>query len=292
LIDSRFPASPHKIAEVSLAQHGYSDQELELVRIGTNAVFFAGPVVVRVSPPDYPRRLLQQQIDLASWLTRENFLTAAPLSDLHYVADCPVTLWVRIPSSRRATMHDLGQIARSFHDATNTYPGILPEWEPLGRLGDRLSQLKPDETISAAECSLLQDWKRTLTKTVANLQFALPTGPIHGDIHAGNVVASGDRCYLVDFDRIAYGPREWDLADPLAGMYFFEGDHDWPAFVEEYGYDLRQFNGAEDLVRLRGLFMLSWLLTLERTSEVRSEIATRLEYFKEPDRAFPKWSAV
>jgi aminoglycoside phosphotransferase (APT) family kinase protein len=50
-----------------------------------------------------------------------------------------------------------------------------------------------------------------LTEQFPKLEFALPTGPIHGDAYIGNLLTDGGRVVLSDFEAAAVGPREWDL---------------------------------------------------------------------------------
>jgi Ser/Thr protein kinase RdoA (MazF antagonist) len=291
--EQQFSSSSRHVATEALTDEGLDATELRLLRVGTNAVFATPDLVVRVAHTTYDRNLLRQQLDLADWLTASGFPTATPLGGAREVDGHAVSFWERIPETRKATMDELGKLTRAFHDLTNEYPGDLPSWSPLGRLGDRLEELQPDERITQADCDLLHDWKNRLVDLVSKLTFELPLGPIHGDIHTGNVIASDRGCFLIDFDRIARGPREWDLADPLAGVYLFGvPEREWQHFVARYGYDLREFSAVDELVQLRALFMMSWLLTLESTPEVTDEVHNRLAYFRDPTATIRPWSAV
>jgi|SRR5579862_2730410 len=56
-------------------------------------------------------------------------------------------------------------------------------------------------------------------------------GPIHGDLHRGNVLAAEDGALtLIDFDHGGYGWRAYDIASCTGGM----PDPAWQAFIASY----------------------------------------------------------
>ncbi|HEX5323573.1 MAG TPA: phosphotransferase [Capsulimonadaceae bacterium] len=55
-------------------------------------------------------------------------------------------------------------------------------------------------------------------------------GPIHGDLHRGNVLADGNGMTLIDFDHGGYGWRAYDIASCTGGM----PEEAWSAFIESY----------------------------------------------------------
>ncbi|QIG44321.1 phosphotransferase [Nocardioides anomalus] len=285
-------ARAESLALRALAQAERPAEGLHLVRWGTNAVFRTADTVVRLADSDYDTDLLQQQVDLAIWLRSRAFPTARLLHQ-GVVDGQPVTVWERIAEVREPTMADLAELARRFHDVTADYDGSLPEWEPLGRLGVRMDQMEPDRVITEQALAQLREVKDHLVNQVRDVDFVLPRGPIHGDIHEGNVLVDSSGPHLIDFDRIARGPREWDLVEPLAGVVLFgQDDAEWLTFAHRYGYDLREWGPWTELLKLRAMFMFSWLLTLQRTPQVEEEVRTRLAYFLEPEAPLAPWSAI
>lgn len=268
---------------------------LRLIRLGTNGVFLAGDAVVRVSPPDEDPVLLAQQIELAGWLADHRFPTPRPLTpDTPVVDGLLVSSWQRVEGrpgdqvDRRA----LGALLRRFHELTNTYEGQLPEWQPLGRLGTRLDSVSSDRVFTEDDRGLLCRWRDELTAAAASTEWTLVSGPLHGDVHTGNVLVGDDGPVLLDLDRIARGPREWDLTQPVGSTDRFGGrEADLDEFMVGYGWDLRSWPKHAALVQLRLLFMTSWLLTLPRTPAVHREIATRLKYWR-PGPEAPRWGPV
>lgn len=276
---------------------GVDSAKIELVRLGTNAVFLADQGVIRVSPPDYPKESLAQQIALAKWLVKSGFPTAEPLtSQVRQMDGCYITLWRRLIPAPGASCSagEIGRLARLFHSLTESYEGDLPGWDPVGRLGIRLSHLRPDDLLSESDIALIKSRHEHLIAPASHLESRLGWGPIHGDIHPGNVLVNeAGEHHLLDFDRIARGPREWDLTQPVVSQLFFGRDVGHvDQFMVGYGTDPREFDGFDVLVQLRALFMTSWLLTLPRTERVAKEIRTRLAYWRDPSATLARWSPV
>lgn len=271
-----------------------------LIRLGTNGVFEVeidtGVIVARVSPSDYDPPLIDEQIALASWLHANGFATSRPLkSEATWCNGRAVTFWEFIGEAHPVAipMRLLGGTAAEFHRLTDRYSGPLPVWEPLGRLGDRLESVPCDESFSESDRALLKYWRDILTASVADMRFEQRIGPLHGDIHTGNSIMSNDQLYLIDFDRIARGPREWDLSQPLVSVRMFDVNPEGvDEFMDGYGWDVRSFEGVETLVELRALFMTSWLLTLPRNERIKEEIRNRLVFWRNPNGTFPGWCPV
>ena len=271
-----------------------------LIRVGTNAVYELhtrdDQALGRVSPSDYEPELLKQQMEFAGWLHSQGFPTSAPLiPEIIWVGGRGTTLWEWITPDEGADIdfYALGELLARLHSVTDMYRGSLPNWEPLGRLGDRLSAVEIDDAFGKDDRQVLCDWRDKLLADVKALSFDRPAGPIHGDVHTGNVILSGGQLYIVDLDRIARGPREWDLTQILvANARFGTPANKLDAFMAGYGWDIRQHPGAELLQQLRALFMTSWLLTLPRTDAVQAEIKNRLTYWRNPDAEAPLWHPV
>ena len=51
----------------------------------------------------------------------------------------------------------------------------------------------------------------TSDEQLQELTYALPTGPIHGDAHPGNLLTDNGQVVLLDFEVASIGPWEWDL---------------------------------------------------------------------------------
>jgi aminoglycoside phosphotransferase (APT) family kinase protein len=117
------------------------------------------------------------------------------------------------------TPHDPGyrfapaEVARSLselHTALRDYPGELPERGPLDDIGRLLDSF--GDRMGGAEPRL----RAELDRLGASV-FGGPIQALHGDAHAGNVVATAEGPCWLDFEDSWRGPLGWDLAT-LAGQ--------------------------------------------------------------------------
>lgn len=268
----------------------------ELIRLGTNGVFTVEQgrerKVVRVGPRDYDFELLMDQLALTTWLADREFPTSRPLStEPIWIEERAVTFWQFLGGKpgHAADGKLLGRLLARLHALSEEYGGRLRPWQALGVLGERLDRVPVGPGFAESDRELLQEWRIEITRAVSQLRFERSPGLIHGDFHTGNIVVAQGVPHLVDFDRIAYGPREWDLAQIYTSQRLFNVGAD---FVDDvmsgYGWDLRDFEGVEALARLRALFQMCWLLTLPRTSRVVQEIENRMHFWRDPATA-PVW---
>jgi len=277
--------------------HSADTDGLALIRIGSNAVYrLADELVVRVTPPEIGASTLVEQIKFADWLETEGIATSRPLvAEPVEVDGLLITFWEFIPGSDGASVprKSLGRLLRRFHEVTNGYQGPLPKWEPLGRMGERLQTVICDESFTEEDRAVLCSWRDLLVPRAKAMDPELQTGPIHGDFHSGNIVNNRGVPFVLDFDRIARGPREWDLSQIAASSKFFGmTERDVDEFMIGYGWDPRALPDWESLVQLRGLFMTTWLATIPRSEGVRNELESRMSYWRDPSGEYPDWSAV
>lgn len=95
-------------------------------------------------------------------------------------------------------------------------------------------------------------------------------GLIHSDLHMGNLFWTGSRVVAFDFDDSHYSYYAYDLAvlkyyafrrnSPLPSLLSEEECWPlmWEAYCEEYPLDRQWYRELDQLVFIRGLFMLSW----------------------------------
>lgn len=270
------------IASAALEDCGLDDNNLELIRHGTNSVYKTKDYIVRVSHKDSDLNNLVRQYNLATWLRSNNF-PVPHSTPIKIIDEYPTSIWERIHTTRPANMTDLGKMVKDFHKITTKYSGELITWNPLGRLGTRLEKIQTENLVDTERLKALREIIEHSVERVAEIEFDLPFGVIHGDLHLGNVVVGESGPYLIDFDRIAFGPREWDLIPPFADIKLFSGDESsWGKFAAAYGFDATKKTYFEDILHLRSLYMFSWLFTLSKTSIVEQEIEKRFEYFLNP----------
>jgi hypothetical protein len=236
---------------------------IELVRFGDHAVFRleGGEIIARVgrSPSRLPS--VRTEVAVAGWLAEAEFPSARliPRSAQPVIVDgYPVTFWAAAGDGNTyASTREMGIVLRRLHDlpAPNFQ---LPNLRPFDKAAQRLKQAKiPEETAEFLDKRIA-----VLSLDYADLRYALPSGPLHGDFNIGNVLRdSSGRPTVIDLDGFAIGPREWDLMQ--TAMYFdsfgWHSADEYAGFSEGYGFDVRQWSGYSVLRSVRELLMVLWL---------------------------------
>lgn len=112
----------------------------------------------------------------------------------------------------RITRRRLGRSLRELHEAMKAYPDSLPSFEetflfPVERL---LAGRQETGALTGAERSSLTALLQETTAVVAG--YDLPRLPLHGDAHAGNLIATPRGALWHDFDGVCEGSAHWDVA--------------------------------------------------------------------------------
>jgi Ser/Thr protein kinase RdoA (MazF antagonist) len=236
---------------------------IELVRLGDHAVFrlAGGEIIARVgrSPSRLPS--VRTEVAVAGWLAEAEFPSARliPRSVQPIVVDGhPVTFWTAAGDGNTyASTREMGILLRRLHDLPApdfSLPTLLPFDKAAQRL--KLADL-PEKTLEFLDKRIT-----VLSLEYADLRYALPSGPLHGDFNVGNVLRdSSGRPTVIDLDGFALGPREWDLMQ--TAMYFdsfgWHTAEEYTDFAEGYGFDVRQWSGYPVLRSVRELLMVLWL---------------------------------
>jgi hypothetical protein len=249
---------------------GLGHPAVELIRIGSNAVFcLGGGVVARIAPSARLLDNARRQIDVAHWLADAEYPATRAVAVEQPVAidDVVVTFWELI-SSREvyAPLADVGRLVRRLHDLPQP-PGLtLPTLAPFGLPGDPLPSFAGLDDADAAYLRSRIAWSR---EAFPDLPFTLPAGHVHGDANVGNVICDDSGApVLIDLDSFSVGAREWDLIQ-TALFYDRLGWHDeseYRDFVEAYGYDLMAWGGYGSLADMREIAMTTWIAKKAATS--------------------------
>ncbi|GAA1858223.1 aminoglycoside phosphotransferase family protein [Pseudonocardia ailaonensis] len=239
-----------------------------LVRYGSNAVFrLPDDVIARVSRPGASLSDARRQVDVARWLADMN-LPAVEVVDIPQpvaAANRVVTFWRSASDDETyADIADVADLLRRLHQLQEPDRLELPVSQPFR------SKLPPLDGLAEPDKSFLReryDWAR---ESFSQLPYALPRGVIHGDANVGNVIIGRDgRPLLIDLDSVSVGPREWDLVQTalFADRLGWHTAEEYARFVDVYGYDLREWEGYEQLADMREIAMTAWLSTQAATSE-------------------------
>lgn len=253
-----------RIALIEASEHvGMSSEVVELIRIGSNAVFrIDSDTIGRVAPGLRSWKNAERQIRVARWLEQIAFpaTRALPVEQPIDASGRVVTLWKSACREEvYAPIHDVARLIRDLHHLDVPSDLDLPELRPFGAPNDGLPALPGLSTVNRAFLLERIEWAR---EVFPSLPFTLPPGVIHGDANVGNVLLCDDgQAVLIDLDSFAIGPREWDLIQ-TALFYDRLGWHteeEYRTFVEVYGYDLTTWEGYSDLADMREIAMTTWL---------------------------------
>ncbi len=182
-----------------------------LVRVGSNGVFTAGDVILRVGVATAPMGVA---LAFAERVSALGVRAARPARRdwLEFPGNLSVTAWQRIDFDAGAAVDwervgAMIQVVHSIDPGTVDHPlpfcGDFPWWD-LGRL------------LGAASHD--PDAHRLLTEVVERHRwwYASARGGAltlcHGDVHPGNVLVATDGPVLIDWDLLCVGPPEFDHA--------------------------------------------------------------------------------
>lgn len=290
-------AEAQRTAEVISAQAGLSALQPTLLRFGNNAVFALGEAyILRLMRPTVERTDVQQEIDLVREFARLDVPTVC-LADLSAeqpleVHGCLATVWERLEEPDRDQLYPaFGRLLRAFHERTVGLQVALDRWRPLASAERRLARLRrhypPDDV------ALLDHWHERIAAGLDHIVPSLLSGVIHGQAEVGNVLLRAGEPVFVDFERVAIGPREWDLIDTAVTVARFGlSDQRYQDFAAAYGFDVRAWDGYEAFRRLWELRAITWLMQHGHESAAAAqEIEVRLQSWRDND-ATARWSTV
>jgi len=270
-------------------QAGLPSSELELLRLGSNAVFRVEKrFVLRVMRPGTSDAAAQQEIALVRDFARLGVptvrLVALPVDQPLQADGCLGTVWEQLqPADPEAVYRQLGELLTTFHERTDDLAVRLEQWDPLDSAGQRLAEL--DDSYPAADLAMLRDWYQRVSDTLSRLHYVLPPGVIHGQAEVGNVLLRAGQPVLIDFERVALGPPEWDLIDTAVTITRFgRPEARYRAFADASGFDVRAWDGYDTLRRLWELRATTWLMQNKSHGPgVAEQIEVRLQTWRDDD---------
>lgn len=274
------------------AEIGFDHRGARLLRFTNNAVFelATAPVVVRIVGSVALRHRVDKVVRVATWFA-ENDVPAVRLvpglCQPVLVGDYTATVWHAVPPfTDRPSPADLARLLRQVHGLRP--PATLPEWNPLDDVRRRLGEA---DGLDVDELAFLRERCDLVEARLAELDFALPAGFVHGDAHLGNLIPGPRGPVLCDFDSSCVGPPEWDLTPLAVGVRRFGEDAaTYAELAEEYGFDVTRWVGYPVLCEVRELKLITSVLPIMKSSpEVRPELLRRLRDFRTGETSTP-WS--
>ncbi|MGW0891790.1 phosphotransferase enzyme family protein [Saccharopolyspora sp. NPDC002578] len=260
-------------------QVGLDDGAAELIRAGENDLYrLPGSVVARISRPGQVSAAAKE-LRVTRWLADTQVPAVRPWEGQDapvVVGERAVTFWYELPPHEQGSTTDVAGLLCELHSLDLPDGMDLPGLAPFVRVAERIdgaTWLDPQD----------RDWLR---KHLAELQDAyqeLPAGIpwrlVHGDAWRGNVATTAGGPILMDFERCAYGPPEWDLVS-TAVAHVTTGwltTEQWTAYCRTYGYDVTTWGGFEVFRGIRELRMTTAAAQLgEASPSGRAQAAHRI----------------
>jgi aminoglycoside phosphotransferase (APT) family kinase protein len=283
------------ILVVACRQVGLDATGAELIRAGENTLYrLPGRVVARVTRAGQ-LAAAAKEVRVSRWLQA----VGVPVVEAFAGIDQPVavdgravTFWRELPPHRYSTIPELAMVLRRLHDLPA--PNFkLPPVAPFVRQRERIAEAT---NLSDRDSDWLLGHLAELEARYVALPRGLPWCAVHGDAWAGNAVVADDGPVLLDLERFAYGPPEWDLTS-IAVDYTTFGSlsaEEWAEFAEGYGYDVTTWAGFEVLRDARELRKVTFALQMAKQQPIIAEQAAfRLACIKGEHGARPwGWTGV
>lgn len=257
-------------------------EQAELLHLHSNALFAvpAASLVIRIATNPDVLHQVTASVRVTRWLEGQGFPCVVP-ADLpghpRLIGGYVVSLWRYVNTAPAPPAGaDLGRLLRDLHTHRPPY-----------RLRTLSDPLKSVSTAARSSGTLAdaREWLKDriveLRRTWCAMDFPHPPSLVHGDAHPNNFMREvSGRVLLGDWDHVAIGPREWDLAQIhyARRRFGYLTQRDVDDFTEAYGWDVRGWSGLDSLIEIREISGLSpYIRAASAKESSRRELAHRLE---------------
>jgi Phosphotransferase enzyme family len=272
---------------VACAATGLDAVGAELMRVHSNSVFHlpAENAVARIATSPDAAEGVSASLEVTQQLWESGFPTVKPkVNRVIRHCDLAVSFWVyeqSVPGPRPFQV--LAALLRKLHSLENVSFDLPAIRSPLEGVAHATAD--HPEAFDGEDQAWLADEITACDQRWAGMDFALARGLIHGDSHPNNVLNTVRGPLLCDWDHVAMGPREWDLVHSLYfHRRFPRPEDDLDAAAAAYGWDLRDWRGAADLVAVREVFGLgAYIRTAAAKPQARVELAHRIATLRDGD---------
>ncbi|MEU8665407.1 phosphotransferase family protein [Streptomyces anulatus] len=268
-------------------QAGFDATQAQLIRALDNGIWrLPDGVVVRVHQPGTISSA-QNEIHGAYWLYGNGIPVSMPRrSEPVVAAGRPVTFWTDLGPGGPANPADAARILRTLHHLPVPADLRLPSHDPFARF--------PAQITAAHAIPEEKDWLRAHASRLRELWLALdwptPRCVIHGDAGPGNTMGTVTGTFLIDWERLSIGHREWDQATAVWHRDLFgASSDDYTAFALVYGHDITTWPSYQIIRDIRSLCATLFALRHATVSvAVRAEADHRLACLRRTAGPTPK----
>jgi len=269
------------ILDAACERIGQASAGAELLRLGENAIYRlpSAPIVVRIARNADHWDDAVKEVAVSEWLERADVPGARiwPTPQPIEVDGCPVTFWRFIDGRRGASgdVRALGAMLRRIHALPAPTTFDLPPEQVLGRVEARIDRAP----VPRDDRAFLLDLLAELAADVDALSYPLKPCVTHGDAHVQNLMVTPAGVELIDFERVAWGQPEWDLAMTATEFVTarFWTSEQYQAFVDSYGFDVTEWPGFVVLRRCHEVKMTTWLMqNIDESKAIRDEYELRM----------------
>jgi Ser/Thr protein kinase RdoA (MazF antagonist) len=261
-----------KVLRRASALAGVNSDGAEVIRLAENAIYrLPGGVVARIAKKGQSAAAAKE-VNVARWLEDSGVSAVRVWRDLDQpvqVEDRAVTFWQELPPHEYGTTADIAAALRELHRLTPPAILELPGLAPFVRVAQRIEAAT---TISVDDQNWLLDRLAKLKAAYEGLPPGLPRCVVHGDAWRGNVVTTADNTrVLLDLERCALGPPEWDLVSTAVTYVTTAGIdiNEWDNYCEVYGYDVTTWEGFDILRDIRELRQTTMAVQVAATNPQR-----------------------
>lgn len=264
------------------------------IRLAENDIWrLPGRIVVRIARPGQ-EAAAAREVAVTRWLRERGVPAVHPLDIEQPITmeGRAVTFWEELPPHGPGDSSHLAPLLRQLHGLPKP-PFVLEEIDPVVRIAARIQAAR---SISEEDQVWLLSRLDELTEAWRDLPLGLPRCVIHGDAWGGNVAVTADRDLLLDFERTAYGPPEWDLTSTAVAADTFGkvSSAAYARFCDVYGHDVMRWAGYPILRGIRELRLVSFAFqTADQDLSVKDQASFRLACIQGRHGARPwRWQAV
>lgn len=272
------------ILQVFAQQHDLKAERIKPIRIGMNAIYLYADLnlVLRVHHPSKTLNDVEIEVNTAKFLHQNSFNTiriSDSFPDIYPIKHCYITVWSYLPSEQRPkdVAEDFGCMLKTFHRVMSNCDFSLPDFAPLSMIKQRVDMLKSLPHVDETVINALDEELRKIVQEADGIRFLFSKSAIHGDAHTGNIIWSNNEIFLLDYEAVSLGYRDYDLIPMCVIAKRFKPETRIDTFLNAYLQGLTLDHIDKRLIRIRELFMLSWLCqSMGRSDKADNEIKHRV----------------